>query len=68
MLGDWLHVLAMTQEELLLHFKNQADGPLIFDATTFAQNLSMRLELEVHASSFANALSLKKPHAAPQEV
>jgi hypothetical protein len=58
----------MTQEELLLHFKNQADGPLIFDATTFAQNLSKRLELEVSASSFAYALSLKKPHAAPREV
>jgi hypothetical protein len=43
-LSDWIHEVfpfhdqhpAMTQEEIATHFKDCAEGPLIFNATTYA--------------------------------
>ena len=70
-LHDWMTVFqfvdehpSMSQQAIVMHFKTQAEGALIFTQATLSQKLKpqMHAELEACVSQIPNALSSKQPH------
>ncbi|KIJ47111.1 hypothetical protein M422DRAFT_128781, partial [Sphaerobolus stellatus SS14] len=68
MLYDWMTVFQfmdahprMSQDEVVKHFKNKAEGALLFTQPTLSCKWAQRTELEACADAHPNALSSKRP-------